>query len=166
MGRLPFGLYFFFCPLSTKRDPSHYTSSTCLVLWMFVDVPSGWTMRGSKLLDQTELQQSGCWDVVPKWGFKVSNAGITTTTDCQLGLWADTRSRGLTPLNPASCTEALTTWVSVTAWRILCSCPCELSRSHFHFPPCGHGFNTTKALQPHTQWRCNGHYTPENQING
>lgn len=27
------------------------------------------------------------------------------------------------PLNPASCTEDLTTWVSVTVWRILCSCP-------------------------------------------
>ncbi len=149
-------------------------SSTCTVLWVFVDVLSGWTMRGSKLSVQTELQQSGCWDVVPKWGFKVSSAGITTTTRCQRGLWADTRSRRSTPLNPASCTEGLTTWVSVTEWRILCSCPRELSHSHFHFPPWDHGcsplnrfvmylwfYGNTKTVQPHTQ-SCNAHHdTPE-----
>lgn len=104
------------------------------VLWVFVDLLSGLTMRGSKLLVQTEPQQSGCWDVVPKWGLKVSNVGITTTTDCQLGHWADTRSRGLMLLNPASCTEGSTIWVSVTVGRILCSCLSDSSLSLFHFP--------------------------------
>lgn len=100
-----------------------------LMLWMFVHLGSGWTMRGSKLWVRTELLQSGCWDVELKWGFKVSIAGIMTTMDCQLGLWADTRSRQLTLLNPASCTEGLTTWVSVTVKNIAFMCLCKVEGS-------------------------------------
>lgn len=82
-----------------------------LYIGSFIYSCSGWTMSGSKRLVRTELQQSGCWDVVPKCGSKVSTAGITTTTDSQRGPSADTRSRQSTPQNPASCTEGSTTWV-------------------------------------------------------
>lgn len=131
---MPFGVCFCspfdssLLPLSSQQHDSFHYMSSSPCNYLFVDF-SGLTMRGSKLLVQTELRQSGCWDAVPEWGFKVSNAGITTTTDCQLGLWADTRSRGLTLLNPASCTEGSTIWVSVTVWRILCFCPCLISIS-------------------------------------